>query len=120
MLRSLAYVGPRAINEVLLDPMGMTGARWLEDTLEGGPRAAQREIDETVDRLAHHPPQAEVDAASKAMPDILRSVTQLIESLNKESMARAQAMRGRLAAREEPFENGDKIVDIHQRQERSA
>lgn len=79
MLRALAYAGPRAISEVLLEPMGMTGARWVEDApIEGGLCAARRELDDVIDRMSLHPSTPAIEAGTSVLIDVMDRVTTLL------------------------------------------
>ena len=105
-LRALAYIGPTAINKVLLEPMGMTGARWSD---EASPAlnhlyAAKRELQQAV---------AELEAQEPAERD---TETKLGLALNLGELSNS-AMRHLIAKEPEPEAAGSRaaVVDLDDR-----
>jgi hypothetical protein len=86
MLRALGYAGPQAVDEVLLEPMGMAGARWIEDDRISGPiHAARRAIRAARDQIASGEPgiAEDVDFATDATIALAGEVNSLLKDLTE-------------------------------------
>lgn len=92
MLRALAYSGPAALNEVLLEPLGMTGARWVEDSpVLGGSYVAVRALRGARAKLREHPNDDIADLSTDAVLAAIDEATALLRELLELRRVRASA-----------------------------
>lgn len=85
MLRALGFAGPLAVDEVLLEPMGMAGARWIEDDRVSGPiHGARRAVRAARDQLSSDetPDRQDVEFAIVAAIALVGEATALLKDLN--------------------------------------